>query len=79
MGDPDVIWSSNRVLGMHCFARLEGDFSLVLWAERLQVLLLARDIMGVKPLFYSLDDDRSVSPTATAVFSSFLGGDPNLG
>ncbi|HUF90892.1 MAG TPA: asparagine synthase-related protein [Candidatus Limnocylindria bacterium] len=39
-------------------AQLVGDFALVLWDARERALLCARDVFGVKPLYYHWDGRR---------------------
>jgi asparagine synthase (glutamine-hydrolysing) len=36
-----------------CFARLRGMFGVALWTESQRRLVIARDRMGIKPLYYS--------------------------
>lgn len=39
-------------------SHLRGEFSLVLYDERDDKVILARDRFGIKPLFYTVVDDR---------------------
>jgi asparagine synthase (glutamine-hydrolysing) len=50
--DTEVILLAYRVWGESCVARLRGMFAFGLWDESRKRLLLARDPMGIKPLYY---------------------------
>jgi asparagine synthase (glutamine-hydrolyzing) len=50
--DTEVILLGYRVWGESCVARLRGMFAFGLWDDSRKRLLLARDPMGIKPLYY---------------------------
>jgi asparagine synthase (glutamine-hydrolysing) len=56
--DTETIVHLYEELGEACFAELRGMFGLALWDGRKKKLLLARDPVGKKPLFYSWDGQR---------------------
>ena len=56
--DTETIVHLYEELGEACFAELRGMFAIALWDSRKRKLLLARDRIGKKPLFYAWDGRR---------------------
>ena len=51
-GDTEVVLKAYVQWGTACFARFSGMFAIALWDARSQILHLARDPMGMKPLYF---------------------------
>jgi asparagine synthase (glutamine-hydrolysing) len=56
--DTEVIAHLYEEEGERCFERLRGMFAIAIWDARSQKLLLARDRVGKKPIFYYDDGSR---------------------
>ncbi|WP_373488631.1 asparagine synthase (glutamine-hydrolyzing), partial [Blastomonas sp.] len=67
-GDTEVILAAWRQWGAGCLDRLNGMFAFALYDQRTRRLFLARDRLGVKPLYYAPLADGSV------IFASELKG-----
>jgi asparagine synthase (glutamine-hydrolysing) len=59
MSDTEVIIHLYEELGPGCLERLRGMFAFAIWDEKTKTLFLARDRVGIKPLYYCLTE-RSI-------------------
>lgn len=63
-GDTETIIKAYAHWGVDCVHHLDGAFAFGLWDENQQQLFLARDRMGIKPLYYS-QNKHSISFAST--------------
>ena len=56
--DTEVVLRAYRKWGVDAFRRLRGMFALAIWDHANQQLVLARDPLGIKPLYYFAAEDR---------------------
>lgn len=59
-GDGESIIHLYEDLGERCFAELQGMFAIAIWDARRSRLVLARDRIGQKPLYYAVRGERLV-------------------
>jgi asparagine synthase (glutamine-hydrolysing) len=56
--DVDIVVAAYERWGTESFARLVGDWALAVWNPNARSLILAKDFMGTRPLYYSSDKDQ---------------------
>jgi len=58
--DTEVVLKSYEEYGPGCLEKFNGMFAFAIWDEEKKELFLARDRIGIKPLYYYLKDGRLI-------------------
>ncbi len=58
--DAEVLLYAYKEWGIDCLNYINGMFAFAIWDEKKNQLFIARDQIGIKPLFYYYDKDRFV-------------------
>jgi len=58
--DSEVVLHAYEEYGADCVNRFNGQFAIAIWDGRERTLFLARDRLGVRPLFYTVADGALV-------------------
>jgi asparagine synthase (glutamine-hydrolysing) len=56
--DTEVVLKAYAKWGAGCLRKFRGMFAFAIWNQKEKRLFMARDPMGIKPLYYSQTDDR---------------------
>ncbi len=79
-GDTEVVLKSWHAWGVECLQRFKGMFAFALWERDTGRTVLARDRLGIKPLYYAADTQRfafaSTLPALLAAGGVDTGIDP---
>ncbi|MEO9600729.1 XrtA/PEP-CTERM system amidotransferase [Parasphingorhabdus sp.] len=79
--DSEVILYAWRQWGVDCLERLNGMFAIAIYDQRTRQLFLARDRLGVKPLYYAPVSNGSIlfgSELKALLANPLLRRDPNI-
>jgi asparagine synthase (glutamine-hydrolysing) len=77
-GDTEVILKAYHAWGERCVDRFNGMFAFAIWDAHKHELFLARDRMGIKPLYYSNGPDRFRFASNTQALLAAGGVDTSL-
>ena len=77
-GDSEVIIKAWHAWGDSCVERLHGMFAFALWDESERRLFLARDRLGIKPLYYSESHGRFLFASNTQALLAAGGVDLSI-
>jgi asparagine synthase (glutamine-hydrolysing) len=72
--DTETLLEAFRRWGPGCLGRLNGMFAFAIWDNTERRLFVARDRMGVKPLYYSWQDGRFVFASRPSAMTGLLSG-----
>lgn len=62
--DTEVLLHMYEEFGPRCLERLNGQFAFAVWNARDRSLFLARDRLGVRPLFYTVSEQKLIFGSA---------------
>lgn len=56
MSDTEVLVQLYSLYGKKCLALLNGQFALAIWDKKKEELFIARDRVGIRPVFYNIEN-----------------------
>jgi asparagine synthase (glutamine-hydrolysing) len=77
--DTEVILHLYEELGEECVTRLRGMFAFAIWDEKKHRLFMARDRLGIKPLFYAHEPGKRIvfGSEIKAILPAGISREPN--
>jgi asparagine synthase (glutamine-hydrolysing) len=75
--DTETLLEAYRAWGVHCLTRLNGMFAFAIWDRFERKLFVARDRMGVKPVYYHWRNGVFAFASRPVALTKLLGNDAN--
>ena len=69
--DTEVIINAYILWGEECFSKFNGMFAIAILDNRVNKLIFARDISGIKPLYYFIDNQQLIFASEVKAFLAF--------
>lgn len=70
-GDTEVILKAYEEYGEDSFSKFIGMFAFALLDKKKNLLFIARDCIGIKPLYYYFDNNRFIFSSEMRIFTEF--------
>lgn len=77
-GDTEVILAGYIKWGAACLKYLRGMFTIAIWDKEERSLFIARDRLGVKPLYYFQDNEQFVFASEIRAIFTMMNGEKKL-
>lgn len=76
--DTEVVYYAYCEWGNGCFKRFEGMFSVLIYNELNEDIILVRDQLGIKPLYYTIRDNSLFVASELKCFHGVFKLEPNV-
>lgn len=76
--DTEVILHLYEQDGVDCLQRLNGQFAFAIWDERAHTLFIARDRVGIRPFFYTIQHNQLIFASEMKAILAALPDAPQL-
>jgi len=76
--DTEVVLKAYLAYGVDCLQHFNGMFAIAIWDGNKKELFLARDRLGIKPLYYFQNDDEFIFASETKAILQGIGKKPAL-